>query len=40
MIGFVIDQDKLRFEINQQAAARHNLRISAKLLELARRVIQ
>lgn len=36
MIGFVSENDELRFEISQRAAQRSSLRVSAKLLKLAR----
>ncbi len=36
MINFVIDHDKVRFEINVNAAKRANLDISSKLLRVAR----
>lgn len=35
VVGFVVQQQKVRFEINQAAAQRHRLRISAQLLKLA-----
>ena len=38
MIGFVIDQKKVRFEINQDSAKRENLKIRSQLLRLARRI--
>jgi hypothetical protein len=38
VIAFVKDGDRLRFDINRQAAARQNLSISSRLLGLARRV--
>jgi hypothetical protein len=38
VIAFVRDQDRLRFDINRDAAARHQLSISSRLLGLARRV--
>jgi hypothetical protein len=37
-INFFIEQNKVRFEINQQAAKRAGLKISAKLLSLAKLV--
>ena len=40
MIGFHIEDDKVRFEINAGAAERVELRISSQLLKLATRVIQ
>jgi hypothetical protein len=39
MINFVIEDKKVRFEINTAAAARAHLQIRAKLLRLAQRVI-
>ncbi len=38
MIGLVIVEDKVRFEINADAAQRANLQLSAQLLKLARSV--
>ena len=38
VIGFIQEGNKLRFEINQGAAARKGLTLSAKLLELARSI--
>lgn len=35
MIGFVFDVDRIRFEINLDAASRSHLKISSKLLHLA-----
>jgi hypothetical protein len=40
IIGFVIVGDRLRFDINEAAAAKHGLKISARLLELAHRVVR
>ena len=40
MIGFVFDGDHLSFEINQAAALRAQLSISAQLLSLAKAVIR
>ena len=37
MINFFMENNKVRFEINDQAAKRAGLRISSKLLNLARR---
>jgi hypothetical protein len=34
-VGFVLQHGKVRFEINQAAAQRHRIRISAQLLKLA-----
>jgi hypothetical protein len=39
MINFVIEQKKVRFEVNTAAAGRAKLQIRAKLLRLAKRVI-
>ena len=36
MIGFVLDQNRIRFEINPGAAEQAGIRINAKLLALAR----
>ena len=38
VIGLVVDGARVRFEINAQAAQRANLRLSAQLLKLARKV--
>ena len=38
IIRFVMEDGKIRFEINQEAARRASLRISARLLQLARAV--
>ena len=38
MIGLVVDGARVQFEINAQAAQRANLRLSAQLLKLARKV--
>lgn len=38
MIGLVVDGNRVQFEINTQAAQRANLRLSAQLLKLARKV--
>ena len=40
MIGFLVDNQRLRFEVNLDAAERANLRISSQLLKLATRVIR
>lgn len=40
IIGFVIEKKKVRFEVNLTAAERANLKISSKLLRLAKRVIE
>ncbi|MFZ0639613.1 MAG: YfiR family protein [Candidatus Acidiferrales bacterium] len=39
MIGFFIENDKIRFDINLQSAEHAKLRISSRLLLLARKVI-
>ena len=36
MINFVVEQDRVRFEINLDAAERHHLKLSSKLLAVAR----
>jgi hypothetical protein len=36
MVNFVIEEERVRFEINPMAATRANLRISSRLLQLAR----
>ena len=38
MIGFVLDNDKIRFDINQSAAERAMLKLSSRLLKVARTV--
>lgn len=38
VIRFVLDQNRVRFEVNLDAAGAHQLRLSSKLLRLARRV--
>ena len=38
MISFVVENDRVRFDINQDAAARAGLKINSKLLALARSV--
>jgi hypothetical protein len=40
IIGFVVEKNKVRFEVNLTAAKRANLKISSKLLRLAKRVIK
>ena len=40
MIGFTSEEDRVRFEINNEAAERAGLHISSQLLKLATRVIQ
>lgn len=35
MINFVLEEDRVRFEINLRAAERHRLKISSKLLSVA-----
>jgi hypothetical protein len=37
MIGFYEEENRVRFEINQDAAQKHRLQISSQLLNLARR---
>lgn len=39
MIGFCLQDNKIRFDINLQAATRANLKISSRLLLLAKSVI-
>lgn len=39
MIGFCVEENKIRFEINLEAAERARLRISSRLLALAKMVI-
>ena len=39
MIGFVLEDNKIRFEINLEAAQKANLKISSRLLALAKSVI-
>jgi hypothetical protein len=38
VIAFVRDDNRIRFDINRAAAARHGLNVSSKLLRLARQV--
>lgn len=38
MIGFIVSENKLKVDINLANLQRSRLRISAKLLEVARRV--
>jgi hypothetical protein len=38
MIGFVMEKQKVRFEVNLEAAQKENIQISSQLLGLARRV--
>lgn len=38
VITFIRDQNRIRFDINRVAAARHQLNVSSKLLRLARQV--
>ena len=38
IIGFVLDHHRVRFDINQRAAAKGSLRLSSKLLSVARSV--
>lgn len=39
MINFVVADDRIRFDVGLDSAARSNLRISARLLAVARRVV-
>ncbi|MBT0962070.1 YfiR family protein [Denitromonas iodatirespirans] len=39
MIGLVTEDDRIRFDINRSAVATQNLRLSAQLLKLARRLL-
>jgi hypothetical protein len=39
MIGFLLEENKVRFEINLEAAERAKLKISARLLALAKKVM-
>ena len=39
MIGFSLEENKIRFEINLEAVERANLRVSARLLALAKTVL-
>jgi YfiR/HmsC-like len=38
MVNFVIDAGRVRFDVNQKAAERRGLRLSSRMLRLARRV--
>lgn len=40
MIGFVMDDQKLRFEVNLDAVEAANLRVSSQLLKLAARILK
>ena len=40
IINFIIVNDKIRFEINERVAKESGLKISSKLLRLARKVIR
>lgn len=40
MIGLVIEEEKVRFEINLDSALRARLKLSSQLLKLARRVLR
>ena len=40
VIAFVRDQNRVRFDINRQAASQQHLTISSRLLGLARRVVE
>jgi hypothetical protein len=39
MIGFLLEENKIRFEVNLEAAQKEKLRISSRLLALAKTVI-
>ena len=39
MIGFLVENNKIRFEVNLEAAERSKLKISSRLLSLAKTVI-
>ena len=39
MIGFVVEDSRVRFEVNLQAAKQMRLNISSKLLSLAKKVL-
>jgi len=39
MIGFFLEENKIRFEINLEAAGLAKLKISSRLVTLARRVV-
>jgi len=39
MIGFLLEENKIRFEVNLEAAERAKLKMSSRLLELAKTVI-
>ena len=39
MIGFCLEENKIRFEINLETAQKAKLRISSRLLALAKTVI-
>jgi hypothetical protein len=39
MISFLLEENKMRFEINLDAAEHGNLKLSSRLLGLAKRVI-
>ena len=39
MIGFLLEENKIRFEINLEAAEHAKLRLSSRLLALAKRVL-
>jgi hypothetical protein len=40
MINFRVEADKVRFDINQQAAEKENLKISSKLLSIAYKLVR
>jgi uncharacterized protein DUF4154 len=39
IVRFVIDGGRVRFDVNQQAAARSGVKLSSKVLQVARQVI-
>lgn len=39
MIGFLVEENKIRFEVNLEAAQKANLKLSSRLLALAKSVI-
>ena len=39
MIGFLLEENKIRFEINLEAAEHAKLKLSSRLLALAKRVL-
>lgn len=40
VIGFVVVDERLRFDVNERAAGKKRLKVSAKLLELARNIVR